>query len=75
MIAGNEHLTPYLKKKFASLKPDEVIVWWYGEANSFNRVKTSNVDVLAENRCDAARAAVSDDVLVKYNLALADYRD
>ena len=26
MIAGEEHLTPYLKKKFASMKQDEVIV-------------------------------------------------
>ena len=28
MIAGQGHLTPYLKKKFTSMKRDEVIVSW-----------------------------------------------
>ena len=30
LIAWQEHLTPYRKKKFASMKRNKV-VWWYGE--------------------------------------------
>ena len=75
MIAGQEHLTPYLKKKFTNMKRDEVIVWWYGEEKSFNRTKVGNVDLLGEKCCDATRAAVSDEVMMKYYLALAYLRD
>ena len=57
------------------MKRDEVIVWWYGEENSFNRTKVANVDLLGQNRCNAARVAVPDDVMMKYDLALADLRD
>ena len=75
MIAGQEHLTPYLKKRFASMKRDEVIVWQYEEEKAFNRTKVVNINLLGENRCDAAQAAVSDDVVMKYNLTMADLRD
>ena len=49
------------------------LVVWGGD--SFNRKKVVNVNLLGENHCDAAWAIVSDDIMMKYNLALADLRD
>ena len=74
MIDGQEHLTPYLKKTFTSMKRDGVIACWYG-GELLQSHKSWNVNLLGENCCDAARAAISDDVMMKYNLALAHLRD
>ena len=65
----------WLLVKFASIKWDEVIVWWYGEESSFSHTKVANVSIFSQNRCDAARVVVSDNVMMKYNWALVDLRD
>ena len=49
------------------------LVVWGGD--SFNHKKVVNVNLLGENHCDAAWAIISDDIMMKYNLALADLRD
>lgn len=52
---------------------DSVVVLWYGE-DRFSRVKCVNIDVLAENKIDASRAAKNDTIHLAYQLALADLR-
>ena len=46
----------------------------YGE-NNYSLVAVKNLDELAENKCDTARASSSEDMYHKYNLALADLRN
>ena len=46
---------------------------WYSEYR-FSRVKCGNVDLLAENKVDASRAAKNDKIHLAYQLALADLR-
>lgn len=51
----------------------KVVVKWYGE-NSFSKIKINNLDLLAENKVDAARAARSSYIHECYQLALSDLR-
>ena len=48
-----------------------IAVYWYGE-DRYSLVQRTNTDVLAQNRVDEVRAAVSEQMLIKYNLALSD---
>ena len=47
-----------------------VSVKWYCESN-FNWVKFKNIDELAENKIDTARASVNDTIQHRYQLTLA----
>ena len=62
------------KGLFCLRKPESVIVKWYGEDN-FSWVKIKDIDELAENKCDSARASLNEDIHQKYQLALADLRN
>ena len=69
-IVTSNVLPPQLKKRL--MRCDTFVpVQWYGE-ETYSLVQQQNIDNLAQNRCDDVRAAVSEDMLVKYNLALAD---
>ena len=48
---------------------NKVIVKWFRESN-FSSVNSSQIDVLAENLVDAARAAKSTFIMDQYNIAL-----
>ena len=74
MIAGIQHFPEELKSRFSKLKRNELVVWWYGEVNSFSRVNISGIELLCENRSDAAKAGTAE-IMMKYNMALADLRD
>lgn len=69
VVSANE-LPASLKKKLANSE-GLVPVQWYGDS-SYSLIQQRNVDTLAQNRIDEARAAVSVDMLVKYNNALSD---
>ena len=59
-----------LQKKLKSIE-GYIPVEWYGEGK-YGLVKKGNTDTLSQNRKDESRAAVSEDMLIKYNLALSD---
>ena len=49
-------------------------VKWYRE-NQYSLVYQRNLDTLAQNRVDEARASVSEQMLIKYNEALSDVQN
>lgn len=53
---------------------DTVLVKWYGEER-ISRVKSANVETLAENKVDAYRASRNERILRHYQLALSDLRN
>lgn len=61
------------KNLFRSKGKDFIVVKWYGEER-YSKVRTANVDTLAENKVDAARASKSDKMHLLYQLALSDLR-
>ena len=63
--------TTLLSKIRKSKNRDLVPVFWYGE-NKYSIVNARKIDLLGENRSDAARASISVDILVKYNATIAD---
>ena len=53
------------------IKQNTVIVKWYGEIkHMYSKVKTLGVDILAENKIDAMRAARNEMVHILYQCAL-----
>lgn len=73
-IVSHYDVPPKLQKKlFRSKGKDFVVVKWYGE-DRYSKVRTVNVDILAENKVDVARAAKSDKMHLLYQLALSDLR-
>ena len=74
-IVSHGELPERLQKGLFRLrKPESAIVKWYGEDN-FSWVKIKDIDELAENKCDSARASLNEDIHQKYQLALADLRN
>ena len=63
MIAGREHLTPYLNEVSVLVLGGELL-----------QSHKSCERLLSQSHCDSARLAISDDMM-KCNLALADLRD
>ena len=59
---------------FRKKKSESVIVKWYGESN-FSWVRLKNIDELAENKIDNARASMNKSMQQTYQLALADLRN
>jgi hypothetical protein len=50
-----------------------VVVKWYG-VDKFSRVKSDNIDLQAENKIDASRAATNGKINLLYQLAVTDLR-
>ena len=76
-VVSQEHVPEHQRRGlFRGVGHDKVTVQWYPLTGTptFSRVNLSNVDVLAENRVDAARAAKSSDIHLAYELAIADVR-
>ena len=72
MVCPDE-ISNLLKRKL--LHSEELVaVQWYGE-DRYSLVQRKNTDILAQNRVDEVRAAVSEHTLVKYNMALSDVRN
>ena len=70
-IACMSEVPESLAKRIRASKAGLVPLLWYGEAR-YGSASIRYIDTLGENRCDAARAAVSVDILGRYNAALAD---
>jgi len=73
-VLSTNEIPIHLQKNLArSAQKDSVVVKWYGE-DKYSRVKTGNVDMLAENKLDASRAAKNATIHLLYQLALSDLR-
>ena len=72
-VALSTDLPSSLKKKLQSSSVFIPVIW-YGE-NKFSLVQIRSIDHLSQNRIDEARASVSDDILIKYNMAVSDLRN
>lgn len=69
-VVSPDVIPAVLQKKLKSVE-GFIPVEWYGEGK-YGLVKKRNTDTLSQNRKDESRAAVSEDMLIKYNLALSD---
>ena len=71
-IVGKEDVSEKYQKQLFSVNSDGfIVVHWYGE-NS--RIKVSKIQILGESR-EGLKLADQPDILLKYNMALADLRD
>ena len=61
------------RQLFSGSSDKHAVVMWYGE-DKYSRVLVSKITLLAESREDAKRAT-NQDILLLYNLALADLRN
>ena len=76
-VAKSDELPSILATKLRRCNMDAVPLKWYGE-NRFSLVRPKCIDMLAQNRVDEQRAAVSVagcDMLARYNEALSDLRN
>lgn len=62
-----------LQKTLFRTTGDTLVVKWYG-SEQYSKLKSVNVDHLAENKVDAARASRSHQMQLLYQQALADLR-
>ena len=73
-IVGKEDVSEKYQKQLFSVNSDGfTVVHWHGE-NSYSRIKVSKIQILRESREDS-KLADQPDILLKYNMALADLRD
>ena len=72
-VALSTDLPSSLKRKLQSSSVFIPVIW-YGE-NKFSLVQIRSIDHLSQIRIDEARASVSDDILIKYNMAVSDLRN
>ena len=73
-IVGKEDVSEKYQKQLFSVNSDGfTVVHWYGE-NSYSKIKVSKIQILRESREDS-KLADQPDILLKYNMALADLRD
>ena len=76
-VAKSDDLPSTLATKLRRCNIDAVPLKWYGE-NRFSLVRPKSIDMLAQNRVDEQRAAVSVagcDILARYHEALSDLRN
>ena len=69
-VVSPDDIPPSLKRKLQT-SDGLIAVQWYGE-DRYSLVRWANTDILAQNRIDEVRAAVSEQMLIKYNMALSD---
>ena len=69
-VVSPDDIPPSLKRKLQTSE-GLIAVQWYGE-DRYSLVQRTNTDTLAQNRIDEVRAAVTEQMLIKYNLALSD---
>ena len=69
-VVSTDVLPPALKRKFENSE-GLVPVQWYGE-DRYSLVQERHIDTLAQNRVDETRAGLSEQMLIKYNMALSD---
>jgi hypothetical protein len=67
IVSSSDVPSYLLKNLFRSKRDDAVVVKWY-RVDKFSRLKSDNIDLLAENKIDASRAAKNDKINLLYQL-------